>query len=75
MLVGSKRATKTPGYRNRRNIMHQGAGRFTELTEQKRRKEMRTFGWAVTIVVGGYATFMLLKSIPDMVRYVKISTM
>ena len=36
---------------------------------------MRAFGWAITVVVGGYVTFMLLKSIPDMVRYVKISTM
>jgi hypothetical protein len=36
---------------------------------------MRTFGWAIAVVVGGYATLMLLKSIPDMVRYVKISTM
>lgn len=36
---------------------------------------MRTFGWAVTIVVGGYATFLFLKSIPDMVRYAKLSSM
>jgi hypothetical protein len=36
---------------------------------------MRTFGWAVTIVVGGYATFVFLKSIPDIVRYVKLSSM
>jgi hypothetical protein len=36
---------------------------------------MRNLGWAVTVVIGGYAAFMMLKSIPDMVRYVKISTM
>jgi hypothetical protein len=41
----------------------------------KRREKMKTFGLAITVVVGGYVTFMLLKSIPDMVRYVKISTM
>jgi hypothetical protein len=42
-----------------------------------RRKEgkMRGFGWAITVIVGGYAALMLLKSIPDAVRYVKISTM
>jgi len=36
---------------------------------------MRTFGWMVTVVVGGYAAFVLLKSIPDMVRYAKMSSM
>ena len=36
---------------------------------------MRTFGWAVAIVVGGYAAFVFVKSIPDVVRYAKISTM
>ena len=36
---------------------------------------MRAFGWAVAVVVGGYATFVVLKSIPDVVRYVKLSTM
>jgi hypothetical protein len=35
---------------------------------------MRTFGWAVTIVVGGYATYVFLKSIPDIVRYAKLSS-
>jgi hypothetical protein len=34
---------------------------------------MRKVGWAFTIVVGGYATYLVVKSIPDMVRYVKIS--
>jgi hypothetical protein len=36
---------------------------------------MRVFGWAVALVVGGYAAVMILKSVPDMVRYVKLSTM
>jgi hypothetical protein len=36
---------------------------------------MRAFGWAVAIVVGGYATLMVVKSVPDLVRYVKLSTM
>ena len=36
---------------------------------------MRTFGWTVTIVVGGYATYVFLKSIPDIMRYVKMSMM
>lgn len=36
---------------------------------------MRKFGWAVTIVVGGYATFVFLKSIPDLVRYAKLRAM
>jgi hypothetical protein len=34
---------------------------------------MRAFGWTVAIVVGGYASFVFVKSIPDMVRYVKMS--
>jgi len=36
---------------------------------------MRIFGWVVAVVVGGYATVMILKSVPDVVRYVKLSTM
>jgi hypothetical protein len=36
---------------------------------------MRAFGWTVTIVVGGYATYVFVKSIPDLVRYVKMSMM
>jgi hypothetical protein len=36
---------------------------------------MRAFGWAVTILVGGYATYVFIKSIPDMVRYAKLSSM
>jgi hypothetical protein len=36
---------------------------------------MRTFGWAVTIVVGGYATYVFLRSLPDMYRYAKLSSM
>jgi hypothetical protein len=36
---------------------------------------MRTFGWMLVAVVGGYATYMVLRSVPDVVRYVKLSTM
>jgi hypothetical protein len=36
---------------------------------------MRTFGWAVTVVVGGYAAYLFLKSVPDMIRYAKMSSM
>jgi len=36
---------------------------------------MRAFGWAVTIVVGGYATYVFLKSMPDLVRYAKLASM
>jgi hypothetical protein len=36
---------------------------------------MRTFGWMLAVVVGGYATYMVLRSVPDVVRYVKLSTM
>lgn len=36
---------------------------------------MRTFGWTVALVAGGWATYMFLKSIPDMVRYAKLSSM
>jgi hypothetical protein len=36
---------------------------------------MRTFGWTVALVTGGYAAFVLLKSIPDIARYVKLSSM
>ena len=36
---------------------------------------MRTFGWTVAIVVGSYATYLIVKSIPDMVRYAKLNSM
>ncbi len=36
---------------------------------------MRIFGWAVAIVVGGYSAYVLIKSVPDLVRYVKLSSM
>jgi hypothetical protein len=36
---------------------------------------MRAFGWAVTVVVGGYATFLLIKSLPDIYRYMKLQAM
>jgi hypothetical protein len=36
---------------------------------------MRTFGWVVTVVVGGYATYVVLKSIPDMVRYARLRSL
>ncbi len=36
---------------------------------------MKTFGWTVALVVGGYTAYVFIKSIPDLVRYVKLSTM
>lgn len=36
---------------------------------------MRKFGWTMALVLGGYATYLVLKSIPDMVRYAKLSSM
>jgi hypothetical protein len=36
---------------------------------------MRAFGWTVAAVVGGYSAYLLLKSIPDIRRYVRLSTM
>jgi hypothetical protein len=42
---------------------------------KKKHDPMRTVGWTVTLVVGGYATYVLVKSIPDIARYVKLSMM
>jgi len=36
---------------------------------------MRIFGWTVAIVVGSYSAYLIVKSIPDMVRYAKLSAM
>jgi hypothetical protein len=36
---------------------------------------MRIFGWAVAIVVGTYSTYLFVRSVPDMVRYAKLSSM
>jgi hypothetical protein len=36
---------------------------------------MRAFGWTVTIVVGGYAAYIFVRSIPDLVRYAKLASM
>jgi len=39
------------------------------------RYDVRSFGWAVTVVVGGYATFLFVKSLPDIYRYMKLRAM
>jgi len=36
---------------------------------------MRAFGWAVAVVVGTYSTYLLVKSLPDIYRYVKLASM
>jgi hypothetical protein len=36
---------------------------------------MRTFGWIVAVAVGGFSAYLFVKSIPDMYRYVKLSSM
>lgn len=36
---------------------------------------MRSFGWAVALITGGYAAYVVLKSIPDIGRYIKLSSM
>jgi hypothetical protein len=36
---------------------------------------MRIFGWTVAIVVGGYSTYVFLKSVRDLIRYAKLSSM
>jgi hypothetical protein len=36
---------------------------------------MRMVGWAVTLAVGGFATYLFVKSIPDMYRYAKLRSM
>ncbi len=36
---------------------------------------MRIFGWTVAIVAGGYTAYLLVKSIPDFVRYAKLSSL
>lgn len=36
---------------------------------------MRTFGWAVALITGGYAAYVLLKSVPDIGRYIKLSSL
>jgi len=36
---------------------------------------MRIFGWTVAVVVGTYATYLFIKSLPDLYRYAKLSSM
>jgi len=36
---------------------------------------MRTFGWTIAVITGGYTAYLLLKSLPDIARYVKLSSM
>ncbi len=36
---------------------------------------MKSFGWFMFVVIGGYSTYLLVKSVPDIVRYVKLSSM
>jgi len=36
---------------------------------------MRVFGWTVAVIAGGYTAYLFAKSIPDMIRYAKLSSM
>jgi hypothetical protein len=36
---------------------------------------MRAFGWTVALVAGAYTAYLFAKSIPDIVRYAKLSSM
>ena len=36
---------------------------------------MRTFGWAVALVTADHAAYLLVRSIPDIGRYVRLSSM
>lgn len=36
---------------------------------------MRTFGWTVALIGGGYAAYLFLRSIPDLKRYARLSAM
>jgi hypothetical protein len=38
-------------------------------------KPMRIFGWTVAVVVGSYSTYLFIKSVPDLIRYIKLSRM
>lgn len=34
---------------------------------------MRVFGWTVALIIGAYSAYVLSLSVPDMIRYVKLS--
>ena len=36
---------------------------------------MRIFGWTVALVAGGFTAYLFVKSIPDMVRYARLSSL
>jgi len=36
---------------------------------------MRAFGWAVLGIVGGYSLYLFVRSVPDVVRYVRLTNM
>jgi hypothetical protein len=36
---------------------------------------MKSFGWVMFVLIGGYSSYLLIKSIPDIVRYVKLSSL
>jgi hypothetical protein len=36
---------------------------------------MKTFGWTIALIAGGYTALLVLKSIPDIGRYIKLSSM
>jgi hypothetical protein len=55
---------------NRRAGYHPAPRNFLQ-----RRTHMRIFGWTVAIVVGGYSTYVFLRSVPDLFRYVKLSSL
>ncbi len=34
---------------------------------------MRSFGWAMALLIGGYTAYLVVRSVPDIIRYVKLS--
>lgn len=36
---------------------------------------MRAFGWTIALITGGYSAYVLLRSLPDIGRYIKLNNM
>lgn len=41
----------------------------------ERRPGMRALGWIVAVVVGSFATYVLIKSVPDIQRFTRLNRM
>lgn len=62
-------ATSTPLINGSSISIRTSSGQY----KGRRTNQMRSFGWAMALLMGGYTAYLVVRSVPDIIRYVKLS--